>query len=109
MEQKPPLCFNAKPVRRSAARELLDWGKTFPGGAKDTVKLLGFSVEYGLERVLAVKAALPNGITPPTIPPLVQKELEPPPAPIKLDTAYDFPITSLDLSRYDDKYGVVAQ
>ena len=36
---------------------MLDWGKTFPGGAKDTVKLLGFSVEYGLERVLAVKAA----------------------------------------------------
>lgn len=106
LEQKPRSVFNAKPVRRSAARELLDWGKTFPGGAKDTVKLLGFSVEYGLERVLAVKAALPNGITP-TIP-LVQKELEPS-APIKLDTAYDFPITSLDLSRYDDKYGVVAQ
>ena len=37
-----------------------------------------------------------------------RQELEPP-APIKLDTAYDFPITSLDLSRYDDKYGVVAQ
>jgi hypothetical protein len=75
LEQKPRSVFNANPVRRSAAQELLDWGKTFPGGAKDTVKLLGFSVEYGLERVLAVKAALPNGITP-TIP-LVQKNWNP--------------------------------
>jgi transposase len=106
LEQKPRSVFNAKPVRRSAAHELLDWGKTFSGGANDTVKLLKFSVEYGLDRVLAVKAALPAGITP-TIS-LVQSELEPR-EPVKLDTAYDIPISPIDLSGYDRKYGVMAQ
>jgi transposase len=83
LEQKPRSVFHAKPVRQTAANELLDWSKRFPGGAKDTVKLLKFSVEYGLERVLAVKDALPAGITP-TIG-LVQNELEPH-VPLKLDT-----------------------
>ena len=75
LELKPRSVFHAKPVRRTAAHELLAWGKLFPGGAKDTVQLLKLSVEYGLERVLAVKEALPAGITP-TID-LVRHELKP--------------------------------
>jgi hypothetical protein len=106
LEQKPRSVFNAKPVRRSAAHELLTWGKVFPGGAKDTVKLLKFSVEYGLDRVLAVKAALPKGITP-TIS-SVQNELEPC-EPVKIDTTCDIPISPIDLSVYDRKFGVMAQ
>jgi transposase len=106
LEQKPRSVFNAKPVRKSAARELLDWGKTFPGGAKDTVRLLRFSLEYGLDRVLAVKAILPKGIIP-TIS-LVQSELEPC-EPVKPTTAYDVPISLIDLSGYDNKYGVMIQ
>lgn len=105
LEQKPRSVFHAKPVRQTAANELLDWGKMFPGGAKDTVKLLKFSVEYGLERVLAIKNALPVSITP-TIG-LVKNELEPH-IPVKLDTAKDIPVSTIDLSSYDRKYLAVA-
>ena len=106
LEQKPRSVFHAKPVRRTAASELLDWGKVFPGGAKDTVRLLKLSVEYGLERIMAVKDALPTGITP-TIG-LVQNELEPR-EPVKLNTTKDIPVSHIDLSDYDRKYQVVAQ
>jgi len=106
LEQKPRSVFHAKPVRRSAANELLNWGKTFPGGAKDTVKLLRFSVEYGLDRVMAVRDRLPTGITP-TIG-LVQNELVPP-EPVKLTTIKDIEVSSIDLSSYDRKYRVMAQ
>ena len=105
LEQKPRSVFHAKPVRQTATNELLEWGKMFPGGAKDTVKLLKFSVEYGLERILAIKDALPAGITP-TIG-LVQNELEPH-IPVKLDTAKDIPVSTIDLSGYDRKYLAVA-
>lgn len=106
LEQKPRSVFHAKPVRRTVANELLDWGKTFPGSAKDTVKLLKFSVEYGIDRVLAVRDRLPTGITP-TIA-LVQNELEPH-EPMKLATTKDIPVSPIDLSGYDRKYKVVAQ
>ncbi|MBS3900096.1 MAG: IS21 family transposase [Dethiobacter sp.] len=106
LEQKPRSVFHAKPVRRTGANELLEWGKTFPGTAKDTVKLLKFSVEYGLARVLAVRDRLPTGITP-TIG-LVLNELEPH-EPMKLATTKDIPVSPIDLSGYDRKYKVVAQ
>ncbi len=106
LEQKPRAVFHAKPVRRNVATELLDWGKTFPSSAKDTVRLLKFSVEYGVDRVLAVKDRLPAGITP-TIG-LVQNELEPH-EPVKLATTKDVPVSYIDLSDYDRKYQVVAQ
>ena len=106
LEQKPRSVFHAKPVRRSAANELLNWGKTFPGGTKDTVKLLKLSVEYGLDRVLVVRDRLPAGITP-TIG-LVQNELDPPER-VKLTTVKDIQVSPIDLSSYDRKYRVVAQ
>jgi len=105
LELKPRSVFHAKPVRRTAAHELLAWGKLFPGGAKDTVQLLKLSVEYGLERVLAVKEALTAGITP-TID-LVRRELEPP-VTVQLDTAKDIPVSTVDLADYDRKYLAVA-
>lgn len=105
LELKPRSVFHAKPVRRTAAHELLAWGKLFPGGAKDTVQLLKLSVEYGLERVLAVKEALTAGITP-TID-LVRQELEPP-VTVQLDTAKDIPVSTVDLADYDRKYLAVA-
>jgi hypothetical protein len=80
-------------------------GQLFPGGAKDTVQLLKLSVEYGLERVLAVKEALPAGITP-TID-LVRHELKPH-VPVELDTAKDIPVSTIDLADYDRKYLAVA-
>ncbi len=106
LEQKPRSVFHAKPVRHSAAKGLLEWGKCFPGGAKDTVRLLKLSVQYGLDKVLEVREVLPPGITP-TIG-LVQNELTPC-EPVKIETTKDIPVNELDLADYDRKYRVAAQ
>ncbi len=106
LEKKPRAVFNAKPVRQSAANKLLEWGSTFPGGAKDTVRLLKLSLEYGLDRVLAVKERLPVGITP-TIA-IVENELLPP-KPVPLADTKDIPVSTINLASYDRKYKVVAQ
>jgi hypothetical protein len=106
LEKKPRAVFNAKPVRQSAAGILLEWGSTFPGGAKDTVRLLKLSVEYGLDCVLAVKERLPIGITP-TIA-MVETELVPQRA-VPLVGTKDIPVSIINLSSYDHKYKVVAQ
>ena len=103
---KPRSVYHAKPVRRSAAVELLDWGKTFPQGAKDTVKLLKLSVEYGVNRLIAVRDQLPVGIKP-TIE-LVRSELAPP-AQSMLRPTTDILVNTIDLAAYDRKYKVVAQ
>lgn len=106
LEKKPRAVFNAKPVRQSVAGILLEWGSTFPGGAKDTVRLLKLSVEYGLDCVLAVKEQLPIGITP-TIA-MVETELLPK-KPVPLANTKDIPVSIINLSSYDHKYKVVAQ
>ena len=80
-------------------------GAKFPGGAKDTVKLLKFSVEYGLERVLAVKDALPAASSHYW---LGAKRTRTP-CSFKIDTTKDIPVSAIDLSSYDRKYLVVAQ
>jgi hypothetical protein len=67
--------FNSKLARQSVANMLLKWSNTFPEGAKDTVRLLKLSMEYGLDRVLTVKEGLPVGIIP-TIA-MVENELLP--------------------------------
>lgn len=106
LEQKPRSVYHAKPVRKSEAIALLDWGRTFPNEAKDTVKLLKLSVDHGVDRLLAIRDRLPTGIQP-TIE-LVRSELSPPMEPItSLPT--DIPVHPVDLSAYDRKYQVVAQ
>ena len=106
LEQKPRSVYHAKPVRKSAAAALLDWGKTFPHDAKDTVKLLKLSVEYGVNRLLAIRDQLPAGIKP-TIE-LVRSELAPPAKPMPRLTT-DITVNNIDLAAYDRKYKVVAQ
>ena len=106
LEQKPRSVYHAKPVRKSAAAALLDWGKTFPHDAKDTVKLLKLSVEYGVNRLLAIRDQLPAG-TKPTIE-LVRSELAPPAKPMPRLTT-DITVNTIDLAAYDRKYKVVAQ
>lgn len=106
LEQKPRSVFNAKPVRQTIERELLEWGKSFPNGAKDTVKLLRFCIDYGVDRVLAIRDLLPRGITP-TID-LVRSELEP--KEVKPNsTIADIPVDMIDLTSYDSKYLAVRQ
>ncbi|SMP70915.1 IS21 family transposase, partial [Anoxynatronum buryatiense] len=106
LEQKPRSVYHSKPVRKSAAVELLDWGKTFPHDAKDTVKLLKLSVEYGVNRLLAVRDQLPAGIKPSIE--LVRSELNPPIEPMPHLTGA-ISVNTIDLTAYDRKYKVVGQ
>jgi len=64
LERKPRAVFNARPIKDNAERELLKWGMQFPGGARDIVKLLRLSVDYGLKRLLQVRDQMDAGITP---------------------------------------------
>ena len=105
LEQKPRSVYHAKPVRRSQETALLDWGKTFPGDAKDTVKLLTLSVEHGIDRLLAIRDKLPAG-SKPTIE-LVRSELTVPMAPLP-HLADSITVQSVDLSAYDRKYQVMS-
>ncbi len=106
LEQKPRSVYHAKPVRSSEATKLLDWGKTFPHDAKDTVKLLKLSVEHGVDRLLAIRDQLPVGVKP-TIE-LVRSELIPPVEPMS-PLAADIPVNTIDLGAYDRKYKVATQ
>jgi len=106
LEQKPRSVYHAKPVRTSGATALLDWGKTFPNDAKDTVKLLQLSIDHGVDRLLAIRDKLPMG-TQPTIE-LVRSELNPPTDPLP-SSADRITVHPMDLSAYDRKYQVVCR
>ena len=106
LEHKPRSVYHAKPVRRSAAAALLEWGRTFPGDAGDTVKLLKLSVEYGVDRLLKIRELLPAGIQP-TVE-LIRSELNPPIEPIP-PVSGEIAVHTIDLSDYDRKYKVVGQ
>jgi len=107
LERKPRAVFQAKPVRQNVAQELLDWGKLFPGGNKDMVRLLRLCVEYGEERILSIREQLPTGITP-TIE-WIRSQLN---EPLESNIIYlkdEIPITQMDLRKYDEKCGVTAR
>jgi hypothetical protein len=62
LERKPRAVFQAKPVRQNTAKELLDWGRLFPGGNKDMVKLLRLCVDHGQEKILSVRDKFPANV-----------------------------------------------
>ncbi len=64
LERKPRAVFNARPIKDNEERELLKWGMQFPGGAKDIVKLLRLSFDYGLKKLLQVRDQMGKEITP---------------------------------------------
>jgi hypothetical protein len=66
LEKKPRAVYNARPIKDNAERELLKWGMQFPGGARDIVRLLRLSVDYGLQRILQIRDQMPPDM-PPTI------------------------------------------
>ena len=64
LERKPRSVFQAKPVRQTVKKELLELGKQLPGGNRDMVRLLRMCVDYGEYRVIFAKNQIPVGITP---------------------------------------------
>ena len=107
LERKPRSVFQAKPVRQTVKKELLNLGKILPGGNKDMVRLLRMCVDYGEERVIFAKNQIPAGITP-TVD-IIRSYLEEP----KKDTVIRFQnevyITQTNLAYYDEKCGVAAR
>ena len=101
LERKPRSVFQAKPVRQTVKKEILELGKQLPGGNKDMVRLLRMCVDYGENRVLLAKGRIPAGITPAVD--IIRSYLEEP----EKITAISFPsevhITPTNLAYYDEK------
>lgn len=107
LERKPRSVFQAKPVRTNVTRELLDWGRMLPGGNTEMVKLLRLCVDYGEERILSIRQQLPQNLVP-TVD-MVRSQLHEMPESNVLYFKHEIPITSTDLTKYDEKCGVAAQ
>jgi transposase len=104
LERKPRSVFQAKPVKENITRELLEWGRQLPGGNQEMVKLLRLCVDYGEQRILALKDSLPKGIVP-TVDMIRSSLHEIVPVPV-IWNKQDIAITPTDLSKYDERYGV---
>lgn len=102
LDLKPRSVFNARPVRDNIKKELLDWGKKFPNGPRDMVKLLKLCIDYGVDTILDIKRDLPTDINPSID--LVRSALIPKEKPLSLK--HDIRMQPIDLAKYDRRYGV---
>ncbi|MDD2402862.1 MAG: IS21 family transposase [Clostridia bacterium] len=104
LERKPRSVGNAKPVKETLTKELLDWGSHLPGGNKEMVKLLRLCVDYGEEEILAIKRSIPshNVLTVDMVRTYLNKPVDSPAVHLK----NEIDVTITDLRKYDEKYGV---
>jgi len=107
LERKPRSVFNARPVKESITKELLDWGTLLPGGNKEMVKLLRLCVDYGEEKILSIKHMIPGHIIP-TVD-MVRTYLHEPVDDPVVYLNNEIAIVQSDLTKYDRKYGVAGQ
>ena len=105
IERKPRSVLNAKPVKETLTKELLDWARLLPGGNKEMVKLLRLCVDYGEEKIIAIKRKIPQHIVP-TVD-MVRTYLNEPINPSVIYLKNEIDITTVNLRAYDEKYGVV--
>ncbi len=107
LERKPRCVFQAKPVRANVTKDLLDWGKLLPGGNAEVVKLLRLCVDYGEERILSIKDQLPQNIIPSVD--MIRSQLHEATESNVVYFKNEVPITTTDLSKYDEKCGVAVR
>lgn len=107
LERKPRSVFQAKPVKSNVTKELLDWGRLLPGGNAEMVKLLRLCVDYGEERVLSIKAQLPQSLVP-TVD-MIRSQLHEIPESNLVYLKKEIQVTTTDLRSYDEKCGVAAR
>lgn len=105
LERKPRSVFQAKPVRETVAQELMDWGKLLPGGNHEMVRLLRLCVDHGEEKILSIKDSFPKGVVP-TVD-MVRSQLHETVKPPVIYFNQDIGITSTDLTKFDEKCGVM--
>lgn len=104
IENKPRSVFQAKPVRNTVAKELLDWGSKLPGGNAEMVKLLRLCVDHGEEKILKIKAALPKGVIP-TVD-VIRSQLHMDTESNIIYMSNEIEVAHTDLKAYDKKCGV---
>jgi len=105
IERKPRSVSNAKPVKETLTKELLEWARLLPGGNKEMVKLLRLCVDHGEEKILNIKHKMPQNMVP-TVD-MVRSYLN---QPLETEVVYlnnEIKIASINLERYDEKYGVM--
>lgn len=107
LERKPRSVSNARPVKETLTKEILDWGCQLPGGNREMVKLLRLIVDYGEERILNIKHLIPSHIVP-TVD-MVRTYLNEPVENSVIYLKNEINITEVDLRKYDEKYGVVSR
>ena len=105
LERKPRCVFQAKPVRATIAQELMDWGKQLPGGNAEMVKLLRLCVDYGEDKVLSAKYALPSGVIP-TVD-VIRSQLHEPGTTKIIYFNNEIDVEATDLRSFDEKCGVI--
>jgi len=105
LERKTRSVFNARPVRETVTKELLDWGKILPGGNKEMVKLLRLCLDYGEDRILSIKRSIPSHIIP-TVD-IVRTYLNEPAETSVIYLNQEIDVLEADLTVYDRKFGVV--
>ena len=64
LERKPRAVFNARPVRRTVQKEIIDLGHKLPGGNHEMLKLLRLCMKFGSDAVLDAANVLPSGTVP---------------------------------------------
>jgi hypothetical protein len=99
----------AQPIQKSGklTKEPLAWGGHLPGGNKEMVKLLRLCVDYGEDRILAIKKRIPGQIVP-TVD-MVRTYLSEPVESSVIYLKNEINIIQTDLRKYDEKYGVASQ
>lgn len=105
IERKPRSVSNAKPVKETLTKELLEWARLLPGGNKEMVKLLRLCVDHGEEKILNIKHRIPQNMVP-TVD-MVRSYLNPPLEPEVVYLNNEIKIAAINLERYDEKYGVM--
>ena len=104
LERKPRSIFNARPVKETLEKVLLDWGKQLPGGNKEMVKLLRLCVDYGTERIVKIKNMIPCHVVP-TVD-MIRSHLNEPTESSVIYLSNEIGVDSVDLTQYDKKYGM---
>ena len=99
--------YNARPVKETLTKELLDWGNQLPGGNKEMVKLLRLCVDHGEEKILTIKRLIPSHFVP-TVD-MIRTYLNEPVDSSVIYLKNEIGITNTDLKKYDEKFGVANQ
>ena len=105
LERKPRAVFQAKPVRETVDKELIDWGRQLPGGNKEMVKLLRLCVDHGVDTILDIKHKIPSGVIP-TVD-IIRSQLREEPESNIIYFNRDINVITTDLTKYDERCGVM--